>query len=148
MAIEQIVTPHRGVGNSGPNWGKLDEVLKYLDECETLLFVDTDTVFTNFSIKAESFLDLPEVQGKDMFIVVPSSDQYINAGVLLMRSTDNVRALLLATMDEQRWSTDWRFKFGFEQSALWELLRPVNSSWRNFVHLSTNDHFAMRSMLK
>ena len=133
-------TERKNGGNSGPNWGKLDEVLKYLDECETLLFVDTDTVFTNFSIKAESFLDLPEVQGKDMFIVVPSSDQYINAGVLLMRSTDNVRALLLATMDEQRWSTDWRFKFGYEQSALWELLRPVNSSWRNFVHLSTNDH--------
>ena len=133
-------TERKNGGNSGANWGKFDEVLKYLDECETLLFVDTDTVFTNFSIKAESFFDLPEAKGKDMFVVVPSSDEYINAGVLLMRSTDNVRALLLAAMDEQTWTTDWRFKFGYEQSALWDLLRPVNSTWRNVVHLSTNDH--------
>jgi len=59
---------------------------------------------------------------------------------VLMRNTDNARALLLASMDEQRWSTDWRFKFGYEQSAMWELLRPVNSTWRNVVHVSTSDH--------
>jgi len=133
-------TERRGGGNGGANWGKFDEILKYLDECETLLFVDTDAIFTNFSIKAESFFDLPEAKGKDMFVVAPSSDEFLNAGVLLMRNTDNARALLLASMDEQRWSTDWRFKESFEQSAMWELLRPVNSTWRNVVHVSTSDH--------
>ena len=49
------------------------------------------------------------------------------------------RALLLASMDEQRWSTDWRFKESFEQSAMWELLRPVHSPWRTVVHISMND---------
>ena len=132
-------TERKHGGNSGPNWGKFDEVLKYLDECETLLCLDTDAIFTNFSIKVESFFDLPEAKGKDMFVVVPSSDGYLNAGVLLMQSTDNTRALLLASMDEQRWSTDWRFKESFEQSAMWELLRPVHSPWRNVVHLSMND---------
>ena len=133
-------TERKNGGNSGVNWGKFDEVLKYLDECETLLFVDTDAIFTNFSIKAESFFDLPEAKGKDMFVVVPSSDEFINTGVLLMRSTDNVRALLLAAMDEQSWTTDWRFQFGYEQSALWDLLRPINSTWGNVVHLSMDDH--------
>ena len=133
-------TERRIGGNSGPNWGKFDEMLQYSDECELLLFVDTDTVFTNFSVKVESLFDLPEFQGKDFSIVVPSSDEYINTGVMLMRNTDNARALLLASMDEQRWSTDWRFKFGYEQSAMWELLRPVNSTWRNVAHVSMSDH--------
>ena len=127
-------------GYSGANWGKMDSILNHLDDCRLLLFVDSDAIFTNFSIKVESFFALPEAKDKDMLIVKPSCNRFINTGVMLMRNTENIRALFLASMDQQSWSTDWRFRFGFEQSAMWGLVRPARSIWRHSVHVFDGDY--------
>ena len=57
-----------------------------------------------------------------------------------MRNSDDARSLLLAAMDEQQWSKNWRTTWGFEQSAMWELIRPPNSRWRSIIHISGDDH--------
>ena len=122
------------------NWAKFDGMLKYSQECQLVLFLDTDAIFTNFSIKADSFFHLVEAKNKQMFINIPSNNSQLNTGAILMRNSDDARAVLLATMDEQRWSKDWRTIWGYEQTALWELVRATNSSWRNVIHVSENDH--------
>ena len=127
-------------GYSGANWGKMDSILNHLDDCRLLFFVDSDAIFTNFSIKVESFFALPEAKDKDMLIVKPSCNRFINTGVMLMRNTENIRALFLASMDQQSWNRDWRFRFGFEQSAMWGLVRPARSIWRHSVHVFEGDH--------
>ena len=127
-------------GYSGANWGKMDSILTHLDDCRLLFFVDSDAIFTNFSIKVESFFALPEAKDKDMLIVKPSCNRFINTGVMLMRNTENIRALFLASMDQQSWNRDWRFRFGFEQSAMWGLVRPARSIWRHSIHVFDGDH--------
>ena len=126
-------------GYSGANWGKFDSILNHLDDCRLLFFVDTDAIFTNFSIKLESFFAVPEAKDKDMLIVIPSYDGFINTGAILMRNTENSHALLLASMDQQSWNRDWRFIWGFEQSAMWDLVRPVHSIWRHSIHMFEGD---------
>ena len=130
----------KNAGYSGANWGKLDSILMNLHDCELLLFVDSDAIFTNFSTKVESFFALPEAKDKDMLIVKPSSNRFINAGVILMQNTENTHAFFLASIDQQLWSKDWRFRWGFEQSAMWHLIHPLHSIWRHIIHVFKGDH--------
>ena len=109
-------------------------------ECQLVIFVDSDAIFTNFSMKVKTLFDLFQAKDKQMFVTVPSLDRYINAGVTLMHNSDDARALLLAAMDEQQWSTNWRTTWGFEQSAMWELIRPPNSRWKSIINISEDDH--------
>ena len=127
-------------GYSAPYWGKVDSILNHLDDCKILLFVDSDVIFTNFSIKVESFFTLPEANGKDMLIVKPTSSRSINTGVMLMKNTENTRALFLATMDLQSWPSDWQKRFGYDQSAMWNLIGSVHSIWRRTIHVFEGDH--------
>ena len=122
------------------NWAKFDGMLEYSQECQLVLFLDTDAIFTNFSMKVETLFDLFQAKDKQMFINVPSLDGYINAGAILMRNSNDARSLLLAAMDEQQWSKNWRTTWGFEQSAMWELIRPPNSRRRSIIHISEDDH--------
>ena len=126
--------------NTQCNWAKFDGMLKYSQECQLILFWDTDAIFTNFSIKVDSFFDLVEAKNKQMFISAPNSGGKLNTRVILMRNSDDACALLLSTMDEQRWSKDWRTTRNYEQSALWEVIHSANSPWRNIIHVSENDH--------
>ena len=127
-------------GYSAPYWGKIDSILENLEDCKLLLFVDSDVIFTNFSTKLESFFALPEAKGKDMLISKPLSSRTVNTGVILMRSTENIRALLLASMDPQSWPSDWSLRFGYDQSAMWNLVGPVHSIWRDVIHVFEGDH--------
>lgn len=97
-------------------WNKVHAVLKYLVDCEVLLWIDTEAVFTNMNKSLESFFDVDK--GKELFVSWPKSDKILNAGVLLMRSTQAIRDFFVNVTSGNTWTQDWCRKMTLEQSAI------------------------------
>ena len=84
-----------------PHWHKFDAVYEVLDSCDWLLWIDFDAIFTNFSTRIESFIpDEGEVVlSKDCNGGRCSFDTGFNNGVMLLKSTFNVKRLFSALKD-------------------------------------------------
>ena len=97
-------------------WNKVHAILKYLRDCEVLLWIDTEAVFTNVGKSLASFLE--EEKGMELLVSQPMSDRILNAGVLLMRGTKSIRDFFVNVTNGYTWTENWCRKSSLEQSAI------------------------------
>lgn len=105
-------------------WNKVHTILKYLPDCKRLLWIDTDAVFVNMNKTLESF-----IQSRETHFVVSRTvtRKAFNAGVFLMQSTSIMREFFVNVTAAKSWSRpDWCWRFGFEQSAIVDVLNSGN----------------------
>ena len=101
-------------------WNKVHAILKYLGDCELLLWIDTDAVFLNMDKTLESFFD---TRSKIEFLATwPRLDRMFNAGVMLMRNTPTVREFFQNVTSGRTWAKNWCRRGAFEQAAIGDQL--------------------------
>ena len=116
-------------------------MLDYSQECQLLLFLDTDAIFTNFSMKVKLCLTFFKQRiNKCSLTYHLLTDTSMLEQSLCVTLMMLIHSILLAAMDEQQWYKNWRTTWEFEQSAMWELIRPPNSRWRSIIHILEDDH--------
>ena len=91
-------------------------ILKYLGDCEILLWIDADAVFTNIGKSLSSFFE--QEKGMELLISRPISDRILNAGVLLMRGTKSIRDFFVNVTNGKAWKSNWCSEWTLEQSAI------------------------------
>ena len=133
-------------------WGKIDGFLKHMDDCELLLWVDADTIITNFSLSLEYFIQSYANQQvsvnhvrKDVLFVQRASNWILNAGVILIRNSQNARNFFLQVYSSKYWSNDWCTKWALENAAMNDVVNAIPDNKSPVLVVNNNDH-ALQSM--
>ena len=105
-------------------WNKIHAILKYLPDCKLLLWIDTDTMIVNMGQTLEAIMESYKV---DLLLSWPPKASRLNAGVILMRNTAQVREFFINVTSQKTWQDNWCYKFGYEQSAIADQLNRKTS---------------------
>ena len=114
---------------------------------ELLLWVDADTIITNFSLSLEYFIQSYANQQvsvnhvrKDVIFVRPTSDRILNAGVILIRNSQNARNFFLQVYNSKYWSNDWCTQWALEQAAMVDVANATPDNKSPVFVILNNDH--------
>ena len=111
-------------------WHKVPVILDELLNCDYLLFLDADAIFYSHELTIENEL-IPLMQGKMILMaqdVGSETERWNpgkpNAGVMLMKTNDQVRTFFDAWNQSSEMDSSTRWNWPPEQLALWNSVMP------------------------
>jgi len=112
------------------NWQKIADILRHLNGCDYILFLDADAHFYSHEMRIEEEL-IPLMNGKDILMAQDIGDETSrwnpglpNAGVILTTTGPNAREFFEAWDQSPELYEDCRWDWPPIQKGLWQIVLP------------------------
>jgi len=111
-------------------WQKVPVILRELNDCDYLLFLDADAIFYSHELAVEQEL-IPLMNGKAVLMAQDVGCESLrwtpgcpNSGVILMKNEASVRELFEYWNSASEIDESTRWDWPPEQKALWDIVLP------------------------